>query len=249
MKKKLFIVLEEIYFNHNLSMIEKDVPLILNLITFGWIQNPNILNDCDDNNINNNDNSKLKNILLIIFQENIFNKYGINCISSIINLFLLLNKFGKVKNEDGPLIYKTLVYQFISQFDNELKKELFLENFLNFFFTNLKFPIDLFLSPYIEKIYKNQIISLYDFNFISTILSHPRFTCENAYEIIYLLLDCSFNNNKIYLKCITMVINLLFSLNLLSKNEQIYEKSQEKFTTYITEVLNIFNEEKIKKKI
>ena len=249
LKNKLFIALEEIYFDHNLSLNEKDIPLIINLITFGWIENPNIFivenNIIINNKGNDHDTSKLKNIILILFQENIFNNYNINCICSIIDLFLLLNKFGKIKNEDGPLIYKTLVYQFINQFENEFKKEIFLENFLNFFFTNLKFPIDLFLSPYLEKIYKTQIITLYDFNFISTILSHPRFTCENAFEIIYTLLDFSFNDN-LYTKCISMIINLIFSLNLLTKNEIIYEKSQEKLTSYIIEVLNFYKEKVVK---
>ena len=240
-KKKFFIALQEIYFDYNLSLNQKDIPTILNLLTYGWNNNPYIFIDENNKNNNNNGDSKLKNILLIIFQENIFNKYGINCICSIINLFLLLAKFGKIKSEDGPLIYKTLVYQFINQFENELKKELFLNNFVNFFFINLKFPIDLFLSPYLEKLYKTKILSLIDFNFISIIISHPRFTCENAYEIICLLLDFSFND-KIYTKCITMIINLIFSIDLLLKNEIIYEKSTKKFTSYIINVLNIYKD-------
>jgi len=86
LKKKFFIILEEIYFDYNLSLKQKDIPLILNLITFGWYNNPNIFNSEDNNK---NEDLKLKNILLIIFQENIINKYGINCIISIINLFIL----------------------------------------------------------------------------------------------------------------------------------------------------------------
>ena len=238
LKKKFFIILEEIYFDYNLSLKQKDIPLILNLITFGWYNNPNIFNSEDNNK---NEDLKLKNILLIIFQENIINKYGINCIISIINLFILLNKFGKIKNENGPLVYKTIVNQFINQFENNLKKELFFENFINFFFTNLKFPIDLFLSPYLDKINASQNISLSDFNFISNIISHPRFTCENAYKLIFLLLDYSFKDN-IYTKCIIMIINLIFSLDLLFKNEIIFQKTQLKLTEYINDVLNIYKE-------
>ena len=242
-KIKFFFVLQEIYFDYNLSIKQKDILLILNLITIGWINNLNIFNN---EYYDNKNDTKIKNTLLIIFQENTLNnKYGINCVCSINNLFLLLDKFGKVKNEDGPLIYKALVYQFINQFENELKKELFLENFINFFFINLKFPIDLFLSPYLEKINQTQKIELNDFNFISIIISHPRFTCENAFEIISLLLDISFSN-KIYTQCIIMIINIIFSLNLLSKNKIIYEKSQEKFILYINKVLNIYKEKKIK---
>ena len=204
------------------------------MIAYGWINNPDIFND-------ENNNNSIKNILLIIFKDNSFNKYGINFICSVINLFILLDKFGKLKNQNGPLIYKSLVHQFINQYENELKKELFLDNFINFFFTNLKFPIDLFLSPYINKLTKIENFSLNDFNFISLIISHPRFTCENAFDIICLLLDYSFKDN-FYTKCITMVINLIFNMNLLSKNRKIYEKSISKFSLYINDVLNIFKE-------
>jgi hypothetical protein len=135
-KINLFYVLQEIYFDYNIPLKQKDIPLILNLITSGWMNNPNIFNSNEDNLINaniNDEESKLKKTLLIIFQENTFSEYGINCISSIVNLFLLLKNFGKMKNEDGPLIYKALVFQFINQFNNKYKKELFLNNFINFF--------------------------------------------------------------------------------------------------------------------
>ena len=233
-KKNIFIILQEIYFDYNLSSNQKDIPLLINLIAYGWINNPDIFND-------ENNNNSIKNILLIIFKDNSFNKYGINFICSVINLFILLDKFGKIKNQNGPLIYKSLVHQFINQYENELKKELFLDNFINFFFTNLKFPIDLFLSPYINKLAKIENISLSDFNFISLIISHPRFTCENAFDIICLLLDYSFKDN-FYTKCITMIINLIFNMNLLSKNRKIYEKSISKFSLYINDVLNIYKE-------
>ena len=248
-KINLFYVLQEIYFDYNISLKQKDIPLILNLITSGWVHNPNIFNCNEDNFINtnlNDDESKLKKTLLIIYQENTFSQYGINCISSIINLFLLLNNFGKVKNEDGPLIYKALVFQFINQFNNKYKKEIFLNNFINFFFVNLKFPIDLFLSPYLDAINQNQVITLDDLNFFSIIISHPRFSCENAYEIIILLLDFSFND-ILYTKCIIMIINLIFSLNLFWKNKTIYEKIQNKLTSYIIDVLKIYHEQINKK--
>ena len=253
LKLNFFYVLQEIYFDYNIPLKQKDIPLILNLITSGWIKNPNIFCSNGENLVNNNINinatdeeSKLKKTLLIIYQENTFSQYGINCISSIINLFLLLNNFGKVKNEDGPLIYKALVFQFINQFNNINKKELFLDNFVNFFFVNLKFPIDLFLSPYLDTINQNQVITLDDLNFFSIIISHPRFTCENAFEIINLLLDFSFND-ILYTKCIIMIINLIFSLNLFSKSKIVFEKTESKLTSYIIDVLKIFNEENNKK--
>ena len=248
-KINLFYVLQEIYFDYNIPLKQKDIPLILNLITSGWMHNPNIFNSNEDNLINvniNDEESKLKKTLLIIYQENTFSQYGINCISSIINLFLLLKNFGKVKNEDGPLIYKALVFQFINQFNNKCKKELFLNNFINFFFVNLKFPIDLFLSPYLDAINQNQVITFDDLNFFSIIVSHPRFTCENAYEIIILLLDFSFND-ILYTKCIIMIINLIFSLNLFSKNKTVYEKTESKLTSYIIDVLKIYHEQINKK--
>jgi hypothetical protein len=82
-------------------------------------------------------------------------------------------------------------------------------------------------------------LTLIDFNFISVIISHPRFTGQNAYDIICILLEYSYKD-YLYNKCIITIFNLIFSLDLISKDNFIYDKSVDKLTSYIINVLNNF---------
>ena len=167
----------------------KDNPLLITLATQAWKYYPSyfslnknikntVLNFMKENirnpgsnyyNTSNNYNNKLENL-------------NINCASSITNLFYLLDNLGKIKNEEGPLIYKTLVFLFIEEYDDELKREFMLDNFSNFFLINLKFPIDIFISPYFKQIKRVKNISIADFNFIAVIIGHPRFNSEDALD-------------------------------------------------------------------
>lgn len=66
-----------------------------------------------------------ENIRIYGNYNNKFDTVNINSTSAIANLFYLLNDLGKIKNEDGPLIYRTLVFLFIEEYDEELKGNFF----------------------------------------------------------------------------------------------------------------------------
>ena len=109
----------------------KDIPFLITMATQAWVYYPDYFSK----------NKNIKNSVLNIMKENIRtlgsinNKYenlNINVASSISNLFFLLNNLGKIKNEEGPLIYKTLVFLFIEEYDDEFKREFMLDNFSNF---------------------------------------------------------------------------------------------------------------------
>ena len=157
----------------------------------------------------------------------------------IANLFYLLNNLGKIKNEEGPLIYRTLVFLFIEEYDEELKREFMLDNFAHFFLINLKFPIDIFITPYFKQIKRVKNISMADFNFISVIIGHPRFTSEHALDLIDFILDVTLNN-LIFSKSANMLLNLMFSTKILIKNKSVFEKAQTKFIEYIIQILNLY---------
>ena len=223
--------------NNNSGKI-KDGPLIINLVTQAWVSYPDFFVK----------NSQKKNSVLNFMKENIriignynnkFENLTINCSTSIINLFYLLNNLGKIKNEDGPLIYKTLVFLFIEEYDDELKREIMLDNFSNFFLMNLKFPIDIFLTPYFKQIKRVKNISMADFNFIAVIIGHPRFTSEHALNLLDFILDTALNN-LIFSKSANMLLNLIFSMKLLIKNKSVFEKAQTKFIEYVIQILNLY---------
>ena len=150
-----------------------------------------------------------------------------------------MNNLGKIKNEDGPLIYKTLVFLFIEEYDDELIREFMLDNFSNFFLLNLKFPIDIFLAPYFKQIKLVKNISMADFNFIAVIIGHPRFTCQHALDLLDFILDIAINN-LIFSKSANMLLNLIFSMKLLIKNKSVFEKAQNTFIQYINQMLNLY---------
>ena len=95
---------------------KNDGPLFISLITQSWLNNPEIYTS----------NKNIKNCALNYLKENIriygnvnnkFDTINININSFISNLFFLLNELKKIKNEDGPLIYSTLVFLFIEEYD------------------------------------------------------------------------------------------------------------------------------------
>ena len=212
-KNIINLIMELIETNNNNTINNNDKkndgPLLLNLITQSWLNNLEIFTD----------NKNIKNTALNYMKENIriygnfnskFDTININSITSIANLFYLLNNLGKIKNEDGPLIYRTLVFLFIEEYDEELKREFMLDNFSHFFLMNLKFPIDIFLSPYFKQIKRVKNISMADFNFLAVIIGHPRFTCEHALDLLDFILDITLNN-LIFSKSANMLLNLIFS--------------------------------------
>ena len=89
--------------------------------------------------------------------EDIINKilsYFKECIKSniqnvfstaIFQVFILMERFGKNKNKYAPQLYKNLVLLFLSDFDNEIKREIILEGFEKFFNNNHEIPIDILL--------------------------------------------------------------------------------------------------------
>ena len=226
----------ELIENNNNKII--DAPLLITLAAQAW-------NYCPDFFLNNKNK---KNIVLNFMKENIrtfgtystkYENLNINNASSICCLFHLLNNLGKIKNEDGPLIYKTLVFLFIEEYDDELIREFMLDNFSNFFLLNLKFPIDIFLSPYFKQIKLVKNISMADFNFIAVIIGHPRFTCEHALDLLDFILDISVSN-LIFSKSANMLLNLIFSMKLLIKNKSVFEKAQTTFIQYINQMLSLY---------
>ena len=215
-----------------------DGPLFISLITQAWLNNPEIFTS----------NKNAKSVSLNYLKENIriynnlnskFDTININSISSIANLFYLLNDLGKIKNEEGPLIYRTLVFLFIEEYDEELKREFMLDNFSHFFLMNLKFPIDIFIKPYFKQIKRVKNISMADFNFIAVIIGHPRFTSEHALDLLDFILDITLNN-LIFSKTANMLLNLIFSMKLLIKNKSVFEKAETKFIEYIIQILNLY---------
>ena len=88
-----------------------DESLLISLLTQSWLNNPEIFSE--NKNIKNTALNYLIENIKFSGNDNKLDNINIKNISGIANLFYLLNNIDKIKNEDGPLIYRTLVSLFI----------------------------------------------------------------------------------------------------------------------------------------
>ena len=174
-------------FNYCIGESYIDLPLKLNIITELWIHNSNYF---DEN---------MKNLTLKLFKESIRSTFNnqeliLKDMISISHLFYLMEQFGKKKNENGPLLYKILVFLFIEEYDELPKREFFEQHFSNFYLMNQTVPIDILINPYLKHLNNTKNYDLCDFNFLAIILGHPRLKPEEAEKIVHFSLNVSLNN-------------------------------------------------------
>ena len=156
--------------------------------------------------------------------------------TGIIQLFILMERLGKIRNKYAPQLYKIIVNLFLETYDSVLKREIFLENFEKFFNENQDIPIDIFLEPYLEKINNCHNYALYDFVFLIKIVEHPRIEGKDIFDIIkFILYVCLYS--EIYTRCANLILSLIFENNLITKNKN----DEESFKSYnISEIENQF---------
>ena len=136
--------------------------------------------------------------------------------TSIAQIISLMDNFGKDKNKCGPQLYKSLVFLFLEGYNNEEKREFFLENFENFFNDEQQVPIDIFLEPYINQINSADNYTLCDFEFIFKMIEHPRIESKD----IPLILKFIFNvilKNQYYRRTANIILNLIFEKQLIQE--------------------------------
>ena len=223
--------IDKIY-NYCIEETYIDLPLKLNILTNLWLYNSDYFNE------------EMKNSTLKLFKESIRNTFNnqelvLKDMISISHLFYLMEKFAKEKKENGPLLYKILVFLFIEEYDELPKREFFEENFSNFYLMNQTVPIDILITPYLKHLNNTKNYDICDFNFLAIILGHPRLKPEDAEKIVNFSLNVSLNN-LLFGKCSNMLLDIIFSIGILKKDNKIYEKVQKKFSDYIREILSLY---------
>ncbi len=223
--------IDKIY-NYCIEETYIDLPLKLNILTNLWLYNSDYFNE------------EMKNSTLKLFKESIRNTFNnqelvLKDMISISHLFYLMEKFAKEKKENGPLLYKILVFLFIEEYDELPKREFFEENFSNFYLMNQTVPIDILITPYLKHLNNTKNYDICDFNFLAIILGHPRLKPEDAEKIVNFSLNVSLNN-LLFGKCSNMLLDIIFSTGILKKDNKIYEKVQKRFSEYIREILSLY---------
>ena len=149
---------------------------------------------------------------------------------AIVQIIILMDKFGKNKNRFGPQLYKCLVNIFLEGYDNEEKREFFLINFEKFFNSEQQVPIDNY--------------ALCDFDFLSKIVEHPRVDSKHYPLIIKFILAVCFKNNY-YNKVANYILGLILEKELIQQkcSNEDAEKIAEIFEKYINNSMNEYMKE------
>ena len=168
--------------------------------------------------------------------------------TSISQVFILMDKFGKIKNKYAPYLYKNIVFIFIDEYDNEIKREIFLENFEMFFNNNRDIPIDILLEPYLNKINGCKNYGLSDFLFLLKMVEHPRIEAKDLFDIIQFILKVCLND-IMYTRCANLILSLIFEKQLIDKtfnlkkgNDSLYviEQIENVFVKFINTALDMY---------
>ena len=182
------------------------------------------------------------NKIINYFKECIKNN-GQNIFSTaIFQVFILMERLEKTKNKYAPQLYKTLVFLFLEEYDNELKREIILEGFEKFFNNNQDIPIDILLEPYLNQLNSCQNYALCDFLFFFKILEHPRIENKDIMALIQFILNVCLNN-VIYSRTANLILSLIFEKNIIeSKCTNAYDinEIEYKFVDFINTALDSY---------
>ena len=168
--------------------------------------------------------------------------------TAIFQIFNLIQKFGVIKNKHAPHLYKNITFIFLEEYDNEIKRELFLENFEKFLNSNQDIPIDILLEPYLNHINGIQNYGLCDFLFLLKIVEHPRLMAKDLCDIIQFILNVCINSIP-YARSANLVLSLIFEKELIDKliinndnGESVYniEEIENKFIDFINTALDLY---------
>ena len=161
--------------------------------------------------------------------------------TSIAQIITLMDKFGKTKSKYGPQLYKSLVFLFLEGYNNEEKREFFLQNFERFFNDEPQVPIDIFLEPYINQIMNADNYSLCDFEFLFKIIEHPRIESKDIPLILKFVFNVNLKNVN-YSRTANIILGLIFEKQLIQQKctPEDLEKISTIFEDYIKKSLDEF---------
>ena len=164
--------------------------------------------------------------------------------TSIAQIMTLTDKFGKDKNKSGPHLYKYLVSLFLEGYNNEEKREFFLQNFEKFFNEEQQIPIDIFLEPYINQLNTADNYSLCDFEFLFKMIEHPRIESKHLPLILKFIFNVCLKN-AYYSRTANIILGLIFEKQLIQQKctPEDVDKISNIFENYIKKALEEFMKE------
>ena len=156
-------------------------------------------------------------------------------------IFILMDRFGQMKNKYAPPLYKNIVLLFLELYDDIYRREFMLENFERFFNAHQEIPIDIFLEPYLSQINSVQNYNSSDLIFLFKMVEHPRIESHDLTEIIQFILSVCLNN-IVYSRTANLILSLIFEKKLIQKicTPQDNDEINLKFIDFINNSLELF---------
>ena len=122
--------------------------------------------------------------ILSIFKTLYKDKNHLVQFSSICQLFRVLLVFSSERNSFVPIIYKSLIFNFIEYHHDLSIRELMLSNFNHLFKVILSIPVGIMVEPYVKQIQyslgQTYYFNMNDISFLTTIARHPRYNVKEA---------------------------------------------------------------------
>jgi hypothetical protein len=161
--------------------------------------------------------------------------------TTVAQMFNLIERIGQLKDKNAPPLYKNIVLLFLELYDNEYKREIFLENFEKFFNTQKEIPIDIFFEPYLNQLKSVQNYNLSDLTFLFKMIEHPRIGSREIMEIIQFLLSVCLNN-VVYSRSANLVMRLIFEKKIIQKLCSPTDNNEltSKFVDFINNALELY---------
>ena len=104
--------------------------------------------------------------------------------TSICQLFRVLLVFASERNVFVPIIYKSLIFNFIEYHHDLAIRELMISNFNHLFKMILSIPVGIMVEPYVKQIQYNlgkyYYFNINDISFLITVARHPRYNIKEA---------------------------------------------------------------------
>ena len=148
----------------------------------------------------------------LCIKSNSLNIFG----TATAQVFILMDRFGQMKNKYAPPLYKNIVLLFLELYDDIYRREFMLENFERFFNSHQEIPIDIFLEPYLSQINSVQNYNSSDLIFLFKMVEHPRIESHDITEIVQFILGVCLNN-IIYSRTANLILSLIFEKKLIQK--------------------------------
>lgn len=119
-------------------------------------------------------------------------------IEVITQMFRLLESFASTKNAYAPIIYKSLTFCIIENFNDPQIREYLFHNFKALFQSSDNIPIGIVIEPLVKQLQvsdvSSQTLNLFDLEFLTSAAENPKLSLKHGIQLLDILAKIYLNN-------------------------------------------------------